>query len=74
MKNYLKRAILLEALTIAWTAVAAAVGLIAGTLSRSVSLTAFGLASAVELICAGVLIWRLRRNTWRFGRLDGRRT
>ncbi len=58
--NVLNRAVLLEVLTIAWTLVAGITGLIAGTLSRSVSLTAFGLDSGVELVCAIVLIQRLR--------------
>lgn len=60
MTNHIERAVQLEVVTIVWTAVAAGIGLIAGTISRSVSLTAFGLDSAVELICAGVLIWRLQ--------------
>jgi divalent metal cation (Fe/Co/Zn/Cd) transporter len=55
----LKRAVLLEWLTIAWMTFGAVAGLAAGTIAHSVSLTAFGLDSAVEGACAGVLLQRL---------------
>jgi len=44
---------------VAWTATGAAAGLALGAVSRSVSLSAFGLDSAIELLCAGILLRRL---------------
>lgn len=49
----------LEWATIAWMVIEAAVALAAGVMAASVSLLAFGLDSLIELISAGVLIWRL---------------
>ncbi len=49
----------LEWLTIAWMMVEAAVALTSGVMAQSVSLTAFGVDSLIELASAGVLIWRL---------------
>ncbi len=49
----------LEWATIAWMVIEAAVALVAGVMAASVSLLAFGLDSVIELISAGVLIWRL---------------
>lgn len=49
----------LEWTTIAWMVIEAAVALAAGVMAASVSLLAFGLDSLIELISAGVLIWRL---------------
>ena len=48
-------------------AVEAAVAVASGVSARSISLTAFGLDSVIELASAGVLIWRLSREL-RFGR------
>jgi divalent metal cation (Fe/Co/Zn/Cd) transporter len=56
----LVRAIRLEWLTIGWTAIAGAAAFVAGVWAHSVSLHAFALDSAVESVCAGVLIVRLR--------------
>ncbi len=49
----------LEWVTISWMTVEAAVAMAAGVAAGSLSLMAFGLDSAIELISAGVLIWRL---------------
>lgn len=49
----------LELLTILWMVVEAAVAIGAGILARSVLLTAFGFDSVIELLSAGVLLWRL---------------
>jgi divalent metal cation (Fe/Co/Zn/Cd) transporter len=49
----------LEWLTIAWMTIESAVALGAGIVAHSVSLTAFGIDSLIELTSAGVLIWRL---------------
>ena len=53
------RAFRLEWFTIAWMSAEAVVGTGAGLVARSVPLVAFGLDSIVELLSAGVLIWRL---------------
>ena len=49
----------LEAFTIAWMAMEAAIAIGAGIVARSVLLTAFGLDSAIELISGATLLWRL---------------
>ncbi len=53
------RALRLEWLTIAWMVVEGAVAIGAGIAAGSLTLTAFGLDSLIELASAGVLIWRL---------------
>lgn len=55
----LKRGVNLEAVTIAWMLVEAAVALGAGIAARSVLLTAFGADSVIELISGFVLYRRL---------------
>jgi len=57
----LRRAVFLEWVTMVWTIVAGALGTTFGTISRSVSLTAFGLDSIVELVCAYALLRRLNK-------------
>jgi divalent metal cation (Fe/Co/Zn/Cd) transporter len=54
-----RKALWLEWLTIGWMAIEATVAIGAGILSNSVVLLAFGLDSVIELISAGVLVWRL---------------
>lgn len=54
------RALRIEWLTVAWMVVEAVVALAAGVAARSVVLEAFGADSIIELLSAGVLIWRLR--------------
>jgi divalent metal cation (Fe/Co/Zn/Cd) transporter len=49
----------LEWFTVGWMAVEAVVALASGVTARSISLTAFGIDSLIELASAGVLIWRL---------------
>ena len=49
----------LEWITIGWLVVEAIVAIGAGILSGSLVLTAFGLDSVIELVSAGVLVWRL---------------
>jgi divalent metal cation (Fe/Co/Zn/Cd) transporter len=49
----------LEWLTIGWMVIEAVVATAAGVASGSLVLIAFGLDSVVELISAGVLLWRL---------------
>ena len=49
----------LEWVTLGWMTLEAAVAIGAGIAAGSLSLLAFGLDSGIELISAGVLIWRL---------------
>jgi divalent metal cation (Fe/Co/Zn/Cd) transporter len=56
----IQQAFRLEWLTVAWMAIEALVAIGAGVIAGSLMLTAFGLDSVIELISAGVLIWRLR--------------
>ena len=54
-----RRAFLLEYVSVAWMTIEAAVAIWSGVQANSVSLLAFGIDSLVELASAGVLIWRL---------------
>lgn len=54
-----RRAFRLEWLTAAWMTLEAAVALGAGIAARSLTLVAFGADSVIELLSAGVLLWRL---------------
>jgi divalent metal cation (Fe/Co/Zn/Cd) transporter len=49
----------LEWLTIAWMVIEAAVALWSAYVAQSITLLAFGLDSVIELISAGILVWRL---------------
>jgi divalent metal cation (Fe/Co/Zn/Cd) transporter len=55
----IRQAFRLEWMTIAWMVVEGVVALSAGLAARSLTLMAFGLDSAIELVSAGLLIWRL---------------
>ena len=57
----LRRARLLNRVTIGWNVVEAAIALSAGIAAGSLGLQAFGLDSVVEVSGAGVLAWRLAR-------------
>ena len=57
--DLVRQAFWLEWLTIAWMMIEAAVALWSGYISHSITLLAFGLDSVIELISAGVLVWRL---------------
>ncbi len=54
-----REAFRLEYFTIGWMVIEAAVAIGSGIAARSVTLLAFGIDSVIELISAGVLIWRL---------------
>ena len=56
-----KSALRLEALTIVWMLVEAAVSVGAAMMARSVLLASFGIDSGIELVSACALYWRLRR-------------
>jgi len=55
----IRKAFHLEWLTIGWMVVEAVVALASGIAAGSLVLVAFGLDSVIELISAGVLVWRL---------------
>src|ERR1700681_1529869 len=55
----IQKAFRLEWLTIAWMLIEALVAIASGVLAGSLTLTAFGFDSVIELVSAGVLIWRL---------------
>lgn len=54
-----RQAFRLEWLTIGWMTIEAIVAVVAGIAAHSLSLLAFGIDSIIELISAGVLLWRL---------------
>lgn len=56
----LRRALLLEYLTVGWNIVEGIIAIAAGLVSGSITLVGFGMDSFVESISGGVLIWRLR--------------
>ena len=55
----IREAFRLEWLTIAWLTIEAAVALASGVAAGSIILLAFGIDSLIELLSAGVLVWRL---------------
>lgn len=57
--QFVRSAFRLEAFTIAWMLIEAAVAVAAGVAARSLLLLAFGMDSIIELISACVLVWRL---------------
>src|SRR5580704_2101635 len=57
--DLIREALLFEWVTIAWMVIEAVVAIGAGITAHSITLTAFGLDSIIELISAIVLIWRL---------------
>ncbi len=54
-----RRAFLLEWLTVGWLAIEGGVAIVSGVKAGILTLTAFGFDSAIELASAFVLIWRL---------------
>jgi divalent metal cation (Fe/Co/Zn/Cd) transporter len=55
------RALWLEYLTVGWNVIEAAVAITAGIIAGSVALIGFGVDSAIEVISAVALLWRLRK-------------
>lgn len=55
----LRRGIRIEQITIGWMIVEVIASLLAAVMAGSVALMAFGLDSGIELLSAGVLLWRL---------------
>jgi len=57
--NLVRQAFRLEWVTAGWMLIEAAVAIGAGVAARSLSLITFGADSLIELVSAGVLLWRL---------------
>jgi divalent metal cation (Fe/Co/Zn/Cd) transporter len=57
-----RRGVLLEYITMGYTGLEVIVGLIFGWMTGSVALMAFGADSAIELISAAALVWRLHND------------
>jgi divalent metal cation (Fe/Co/Zn/Cd) transporter len=57
--DLVRRALVLEGLTLAWVLIEAGVAIWAGSQARSLSLIAFGADSLIEAVSACVLLWRL---------------
>ena len=57
----LRQAFWLEWLTIGWMTIEAVLAIGSGVLARSLTLTAYGLDSVIELASAGLLLWRLHK-------------
>lgn len=55
-----RRAVRLEYLTIAWSAIETIAALVSGILAGSVALTAFGADSGIEIVSAVIVLQRLR--------------
>jgi divalent metal cation (Fe/Co/Zn/Cd) transporter len=58
-RRLVRQAFRLEWLTIGWMAIEAIVAVGSGITAHSLTLLAFGVDSVIELISAGVLLWRL---------------
>jgi divalent metal cation (Fe/Co/Zn/Cd) transporter len=58
-QDLVRRAFRLEWITIGWMTIEAAVAIASGIAAHSLTLLAFGIDSVIELVSAGVLIWRL---------------
>jgi divalent metal cation (Fe/Co/Zn/Cd) transporter len=58
--SLVRRAFLLEWLTLAWMLVETVIAVAAAVAAHSLTLLAFGIDSLIELISACVLLWRLR--------------
>lgn len=58
-RNPLREGIVLELASIVWMVIEAVLAIGAGVASGSVLLIGFGLGSVIELLSAGVLLWRL---------------
>jgi divalent metal cation (Fe/Co/Zn/Cd) transporter len=58
--DLVRRAVWLEWLRVAWLLIEATVAIGSGMAGHSLSLIAFGADSLIELVSAGVLLWRLK--------------
>lgn len=57
--SLVRRAFFLEWVTVGWMIVEGAVAIVSSIASHSMTLLAFGIDSLIELLSAGVLLWRL---------------
>lgn len=57
----LRRAVVLEVITVGWNLLEGVVAIVAGAVAGSVALIGFGLDSFVESAAGGVLIWRFSK-------------
>jgi hypothetical protein len=64
----IRQAFRLEYITLAWMTIEAVVAISSGVAADSLTLTAFGIDSLIELASAAVLLWRLTVEL-RYGRL-----
>jgi hypothetical protein len=55
-----RRALRLEYFTVTWNVIEAVVAITAGVIAGSVALSGFGADSAIEMLSAVALLWRLR--------------
>lgn len=58
-RDAVRAAFLIEWATLAWMIIEATIAIGSGILAHSITLIAFGADSLIELVSAGVLIWRL---------------
>jgi divalent metal cation (Fe/Co/Zn/Cd) transporter len=58
-QQLVRQAFRLEWITIGWMTIEATVAIASGVAAHSLTLIAFGIDSVIELVSAGVLIWRL---------------
>ena len=59
-EHFLRKALLLEYLTIAWNIFEGIASVIVGLMSGSVALMAYGLESSVEVFASSVVVWELK--------------
>ncbi len=57
----IRRALILEYLTVAWNVIEAIIAIGAGITAGSIALVGFGLDSIIEVTAAGAIIWRLKK-------------
>lgn len=58
-RRQLRLGVWIELVTVGWMIIEACIALIAGFITRSISLQGFGIDSVIELISGGILLWRL---------------
>jgi divalent metal cation (Fe/Co/Zn/Cd) transporter len=58
--SLVRRGLLLEYLTIAWSVLSAAVATVAGIAAGSIALVGFGLDSVIEVFAGAVVVWQLQ--------------
>ena len=67
--SWVRRGLQLEWFMIAWMVVEAVVAISAGMLAHSLTLTAFGIDSVIELFSAAILLWRCMWSSQCYGAL-----